>query len=165
MANRTAWTAGNGVGLNWATAFATTDFTAQLLATGWSVQSTVIIPNATALDQFMDISCQLSVTSGSTVAAGACFTFWIAPLLSDGTTWGDGKLTAGTAANQTPAWFPAASIPLFAAASQQFLSGSALNIIIPPGNFSLIIQNNSGLTLTSNVTRVWYRTYNTNLNF
>ena len=164
MANRTAWTAGNGVGLNWATAFATLDITNSLPATGYSVLSTVIIPNQTALDQFMDISCQLSCAS-STIAAGACFSFWIAPLLSDGTTFGDGKFTAGTPANQTPAWFPCASIPLFAAPTQTALNGSALNIIIPPGNFSLILQNNSGFTLTNSVVRIWYRTYNTNLNF
>jgi hypothetical protein len=131
-----------------------------LLANGQTVLSTIAdIANGTALDQFADISVRLSIAS-STIAAGACLSFWLYELLDDGTSYGDGKLTAGTAAALTPAFAPCAAVALYAAASQTSLVGYAQGIVLPPGSFRFAMQNNSGFTLTSSVTVCKYRTYN-----
>ena len=162
MANRTSWVAGNSPGLTWTAAFNGTDFTGAQPTNGQSLLSTVTIANGLNLDQFMDISVQQSIAS-STIAAGANFAFWICPLLADGSTY-FAPLTAGTAATLTPPWSPCATIPIYAAATQTTLTGAAIGIIIPPGSFKLITQNNCGFTLTSG-TQTWdYRTYNINLN-
>jgi len=168
MTNNTAWVTGRGAGLTWSNAFNTVDFTTSdgggLLQNSHTVLSTIAdIANGTALDMFADISMRLTIAS-SIIAAGACMSFWIYQLLDDGTTYGDGKLTAGTAAALTPAFAPCAAVPLFAASSQTALVGYAQGIVIPPGSFRFAIQNNSGFTLTSNVTVIKYRTYNLSLN-
>jgi len=168
MTTNSAWIAGRGAGLTWASAFNTTDFTTSdgggLLANAHTVLSTIAdIANGTALDQFADISVRLTIAS-STIAAGACLSFWIYELLDDGTTYGDGKLTAGTSAALTPAFPPCGAIYLYAAASQTSLVGSLTGIVIPPGSFRFAIQNNSGFTLTNSSTVCKYRTYNLNLN-
>jgi hypothetical protein len=162
MTSRTAWVAGNGVGLTWTAAFNSLDFTAGQPTNGQSLLSTVTIANGTALDQFMDFSIRQSISS-STIAAGANFALWICPLLADGSTY-FAPLTAGTAAGLTPPWSPCAVIPIYAAATQTTLVGLAQSIIIPPGSFRIIGQNNCGFTLTA-TTQEWdYRTYNINLN-
>ena len=160
MANKTAWIAGAGAGLTWTSAFTTETGT---MATANSVLSNTTIANQTALDQYADISVRLSIAS-STVAAGANFALWIATLLDDGTTYGDGQLTAGTPAAITIPWAPCAVIPLFAAATQTNLRGSFQGIILPPESFKFIIQNNSGFALTATVQSIMYKTYNINLN-
>ena len=162
MANRTAWTAGNGAGLTWTTAINSADMAS--MATAYTVLSSVAdIANGTALDQFMDISAELAIAS-STIAAGANLALWIYPLHDDGATYGDGQMTAGTPVSKTPTFAPCATMPLYAAASQTALVGFAQGVIIPPGSFRLAIQNNSGFTLTSGTQTVKYRTYNINLN-
>jgi hypothetical protein len=162
MTNRTAWVAGNGVGLTWSTAINSADMAS--MATANTVLSSVTdIANGTNLDQFMDISISLAIAS-STIAAGANIAFWLYLLNQDGSTYGDNQLTAGTAAAKTPTFAPCAVIPLLAAASQTTLIGSAQQIIIPPGSFRIAIQNNSGFSLTSGTQTVKYRTYNINLN-
>jgi hypothetical protein len=161
-ANRTAWTAGNGQGLTWGTLINSADMAS--MTNGQSVLSSVAgIANGTNLDQFMDISCKLTIAS-STIAAGANIAFWIAPLQEDGTTYGDGQLTAGTAASLTPAWTPVATVPLYAAASQTTLWAYAQQITLPPGTYKVIMQDNSGFALTSGTQTCMYRTYNINLN-
>lgn len=162
MTSRTAWTAGNGVGLTWTTAINSADMAS--MTNGQTVLSSVSdIANGTNLDQFMDVSVRC-VISSSTIAAGANFALWIYALLDDGSTYGDGQLTAGTAASKTPPFPPCAIIPLYAAASQTSLVGAATGILIPPGSFRLAIQNNSGFALTSGTQTVKMRTYNINLN-
>jgi hypothetical protein len=162
MANRTAWTAGNGVGLTWTTAINSADMAS--MANVRTVLSSVSdIANGTNLDQFMDISVRCAIAS-STVAAGANFALWIYDLLDDGSTYGDGQLTAGTSAAITPTFAPCGIIPLVAAAAQTTLVGYVNGIIIPPGSFRMAIQNNSGFALTSGTQTVRYRTYNQNLN-
>lgn len=162
MSSRTAWTAGNGETLTWGTAINSSDLTS--MANGSTVLSSVSdIANGTALDMFMDVSVRL-VISSSTIVAGANLALYIYPLLDDGSTYGDGQLTAGSQAAKTPALAPIATIPLYAAASQTALVGSATSLIIPPGSFRLALQNNSGFTLTSGTQTVMYRTYNINLN-
>ena len=162
MSNRTAWTAGNGAGLTWTTLINSADMAS--MATGASVLSSVSgIANGTNLDQFMSISAQLAISS-SAVAAGANLAFWLADLQSDGSTYGDGLLTAGTPSTSfTPGWNPIAVIPLYAS-TRATLVGSVNNIIIPPKTFAVIIQNNSGFSLTSGTQTVKYITYNQQLN-
>lgn len=168
MANRSAWTAGNGPGLTWTSAFNTVDFTtsdggAVLGNTHTVLSSVAAFANSTNLDQFMDISLRLSIAS-STIVAGANFTFWLYYLLDDGTTYGDGQLTAGTAAAKTPSVFSCASIPIYAAATQTSLVGSYTGILLRPGDFKLAIQNNCGFQLTGTTTVCKIQTYNINLN-
>ena len=162
MANRTAWAAGLGVGFTWTTAINSADM-ASMATANTVVSSVTDITNQTALDQFMDISASL-VISSSTIAAGANLAFWIYALNEDGSTYGDGQFTNGTAAAKTPTFPPCALMPLVAAASQTALLGFVQGIIIPPGSFRLAIQNNSGFSLTSGTQTVKYRTYNINLN-
>lgn len=168
MANRTAWTAGNGVGYTWTTAINSGDMNTLGITgmpNGNTVRSSVAdIANQTNQDMWMDISVRLIIAS-STVAAGANLAFWLYYLLDDGTTYGDGQLpTAGTFLAITPTFTPCAVVPLVAAAAQTLLVGAALQIPIIPGSFRLAIQNNSGFTLTTSTQVVKYRTYNLNLN-
>ena len=158
------WVAGNGPGLTWTSAFNTADFTtsdsSSLLANTHTVLSTVSdFANGTNLDQFMDISLRLSISS-STIAANANFAFWLYYLLDDGSTYGDGHLTAGTAAALTPAFPSCATIPLLATTGQTSLVGIATGIVLRPGSFRLAIQNNCGFTLTSGTTVCKIQTYN-----
>jgi hypothetical protein len=164
MTSRTAWTAGNGVGLTWTTGINSADMAS--MTNGQSVVSSVAdIANGTNLDQFMDISFKLVIAS-STIAAGANIAFWLYLLNQDATTYGDGQFTAGTAASLTPTFAPCFVFPLVAAASQTNMYGNNFGnpIVIPPGSFRLAMQNNSGFSLTSGTQTVKYRTYNQNLN-
>ena len=168
MTSNTAWAAGRGAGLTWANAFNIVDFTTSngggLLANGQTILSTIAdIANGTALDMFADLSVRLTIAS-STIAAGACLSFWIYELLDDGLTYGDGQLVAGTAVAKTPSFAPCCAVPLYAAVTQTSLVGYAQGIVIPPGSFRFAMQNNSGFTLTNSVTVCKYRTYNMNLN-
>ena len=162
MASRTAWTAGNGAGLTWATLINSADM-ASMTNAQTVVSSVADIANGTNLDQFMDISWKLVIAS-STIAAGANFPFWIYALDQDGSTYGDGQFTNGTAASLTPSFPPSASGSIPAVASTTNMSGFLQGIIIPPGSFRVAIQNNSGFSLTSGTQTVKYRTYNLNLN-
>lgn len=156
MASRTAWTAGNGAGLTWATANAN----AGTLGNGNSVLDSTDIANGTNLDIFADVSFSCTISS-STIAAGANLAFYLALLNQDGTTYGDNHVTT-TPAAAAPSYAPVAVVPLFAAASQTSLIGIYQGIILPPGTFRWIVQNNSGFAFTA--ATIKYRTYNTNLN-
>lgn len=162
MANRTAWTAGNGVGFTWTTAINTADL-ASMPTANTVVSSVADIANQTNLDMFMDISASLVIAS-STIVAGANLAFWVFPLNQDGTTYGDGQFTNGTQAAKTPTFSPCSVMPLVAAAAQTALIGFSQQIVIPPGSFRIACQNNSGFTLTAGTQTVKYRTYNLNLN-
>lgn len=165
MAGRSAWTAGNGVGLSWTTAINSADM-ASMSTANTVLSSASDIANATNLDQFIQISFSLAISS-STIAAGANLAFWLYGLNQDGTHYGDNQLVAGTAAAKTPTFAPCFVFPLIAAASQTALIGDSLwsgPILIPPGSFRLAIQNNSGFALTSGTQTVKYQTFNQNLN-
>ncbi|HEY8837233.1 MAG TPA: hypothetical protein VIO16_06025 [Dehalococcoidia bacterium] len=158
MVTKASWVAGLGQGLAWGTAINSADMAS--MATANSVLSSVAdIANGTALDMFMDLSAVLAIAS-STIASGANLAFWLYALQEDGTTYGDGQLTAGTAAAKTPTFAPCAVMPLIAAAAQTTLVGFSQQLLIPPGSFRLAIQNNSGFTLTAGTQTVKYRTYN-----
>lgn len=167
MANRTAWVAGNGQGLSaWSArtiAFGTADLTS--LADSKAVLSSgTAIANQTNLDTYMDISVQITVAS-STPRAGAFIGIWLAMLAQDGTTYGDGNLTAGTAATYLPPWAPLAIIPLSATATTN-MGGQATGLIVPPQQFQLICYNFSNVTFSATAGNniVSFKTYNLNLN-
>jgi hypothetical protein len=102
MANRTAWTAGNGVGFTWTTAINQADLAS--LANGSTVLSSVAdITNQAALDIYADISVRMTVAS-ATPPAGAYFGIYLVGLLDDGTTYGDGTLTSGSTITRAPPW-------------------------------------------------------------
>lgn len=165
-AGRTAWTAGNGVGFTWTTAFNSTDFTGAQPTTGQTVLSTVTITNQTALDQFMDYSVVQSIAS-STIAVGATIAVYLVPLAADGSTYTP-AMTAGTASSNALPTVPVCIIPLYAAGTQTTLTGTCSAngglIAIPPGTFKLAEQNNSGFTYTATTQIHDYRTANINLN-
>lgn len=164
MANRTSWVADAvGQGLTYGTLINSADMVS--LANGSSVRSSVsAITNGTALAQFMDISFALILTSG-TPPAGANVAFWIYNLNQDATHYGDNFLpTAGTAVSGTPSFPPAAIHGIPPVASTTNIYGTVTGIIIPPGSFTVAIQNNSNVAFTSGTQTVQYRTYNINLN-
>jgi hypothetical protein len=164
MSGRSAWTAGNGVGLTWTTAINSSDMAS--MASAKTVLSTVSdIANGTNLDQFMDISFSLAIAS-NTIVQGAVISFYLYLLNQDGSTYGDNQFTAGTPATLTPTFSPCFTFPLVAAATQTSLIGNNFGnpIIIPPGSFRLAMLNGSGFALTSGTQTVKYRTYNQNLN-
>lgn len=164
MANNTAWVGGNiNSGLSWATLINSGDLTSLGTASNAAISNAISIANGTGLDQFMDISIQLAIAS-STIAAGANIAIWLAMLQQDGSTYGDGILVAGTPAAYTPPWPPVAVFPLWAAATRTTLIGQVNGIVIPPGSFKAILQNNSGFALTSGTQSVSFRTYNQQLN-
>ena len=164
MANRTAWTAGNGAGLTWTTAINQADLAS--LANGSTVLSSVAdIVNGANLDIYADISVRMTVTS-ATPPAGAYFGLYLAALLDDGVTYGDGALTSGSVITRAPPYALVGSIPLETAAAATLLAGFAQGIIIPPGSFRFALYNGSGAALSSTGSNciVAYRTYNKNLN-
>ena len=164
MANRTAWTAGNGVGFTWTTAINGSDLAS--LANGSTVLSSVgDIANQTALDIYADLSVRMTVTS-ATPPAGAYLGLYLATLLDDGATYGDGSLTSGSTITRAPPWTPVGTIPLEIAAAATLLAGFIQGIIIPPGSFRFALFNSSGAALGATSTNcvVKYRTYNMNLN-
>src|SRR5215469_16602806 len=162
MANRTAWTAGNGQGLTFGTLINSADIVS--MANGSTVLSSVAgITNGTSLDMYMDISWKLVIAS-STIAAGASFPFWIYALNQDATTYGDGQFTAGTQAALTPSFPPTATGQIPAVATTTNMWGTLTQIILPPGTFKVAMQNLSGFALSAGTQTVQYRTYNINLN-
>ena len=162
MAGRSAWVAGNGVGLTWTTVINSADMAS--MATASTVVSSVAdIANGANLDQFMDLSAVCLIASSTTVA-GSNLAFWIYALQQDGTTYGDGQFVAGTQKAAAPTFPPCGVMPLVAAAAQTTLVGFVQGVILPPGSFRLAIQNNSGFALTAGAQTVKYRTYNQNLN-
>lgn len=170
MANRTAWTAGNGAGLTWTAAFAGADINASDSAAGVGNGHTVLssqgdITNGTSLDMFIDISYRFTISS-STIAAGANITFWAYYLNQDGTAYGDNQFTAGTAAALTPSVPILGSHNIPAVASTTNFYGTLTGLSVAPGTFRLAMQNNSGFAFSSTLgsQAVKYRTYNINLN-
>ena len=164
MANRTAWTAGNGVGFTWTTAINQADLTS--LANGSTVLSSVAdIANQTALDIYADISVRMTVGS-ATPPAGAWFGIYLAALLDDGATYGDGSMASGGVITRAPPYAPVGSIPLETAAAATLLAGFVQGIIIPPGSFRFALYNGSGAALSATGSNCicMYRTYNQQLN-
>jgi hypothetical protein len=164
MANKTAWVAGNGVGFTWTTAINGSDLAS--LANGSTVLSSVAdIANQTNLDLYADISVRMTVGS-ATPPAGSYLGLFLAALLDDGSTYGDGSMTSGGTITHVPPYAPVGIIALESAAATTLLAGFIQGIIVPPGSFRLALYNNSGAALSATAGNciVKYRTYNINLN-
>lgn len=165
MTSRTAWTGGLlNSGLGWTAFFNGSDLNS--MPNGNSVLSSMTaIQNATALDQFFDVSFELTIAS-NTIAAGATLVLWLFELNEDGTTYGDGSLvTPGAQASSNIGLYPKLIMPLKTGATQTALYGSNNDpLVMPPGNWLPVLQNNSGFTLASSGNAGKFRSYNINLN-
>lgn len=174
MTSRTAWVTGNGnsgAGLTPLAAFSTTSG-ADLnvgLATGSSIMSSTIIDNSPTgnLDVFVGFSYVGALGSSSAIAVGATIALWLAVLQGDGSTYGDGLLTAGTAFAGAPAWPPFATIYLYGSTRTTVIGSTFANgpLVLPPVKFRVVAQNNAGFTLGTTTTNQCYiQTANLNLN-
>jgi hypothetical protein len=163
MANRTAWTAGNGVGLTWTAAFAAGDLTS-LADSAFVLSSATPIANGGTLDIYADFSAAITVSS-STPRAGAYIGVYLVPLIGDGATYGDGQFAAGTQKAAQPPYAPVGTIPLQNTA-MTVMAGLVQGIVIPPGTFLWGVYNysNVGFSGTAANNKAWYRTYNLQLN-
>ena len=163
MANNTGWAGGRIFsGLSYTAAFNTADLNS--LPSGSSVLSSVsAFPNTTTPDQLAKISFKLTIAS-STIAAGASIAFWLANLQLDGTTLGDGRLTAGTQAAYTPPWAPVGVFPIQVGSAVTILEGDVPPFIIDPVSFAIIVQNNSGFSLAASGNTCSLMSYNQALN-
>jgi hypothetical protein len=107
-----------------------------------------VIANQTNQDLFAEIMAEMTISS-NTPSAGANFAIWIAELGEDGTTYGDGVLTAGTQKAYTPPWAPVAVIPVQSVQATTLMVGPpALIAPLPFNSLRIIIQNNTGITLS-----------------
>jgi hypothetical protein len=165
MASRTAWTAGNGVGFTWTTAINGSDLAS--LAHGSTVLSSVAdIANQTNLDIYADLSVRMTIGS-ATPSAGDYLGIYLAALLDDGATYGDGSMASGGTITRAPPYAPVGTIPLESAAATTVLAGFIQGIIIPPGSFRFALYNGTAslaLSSTAGNCIVKYRTYNMQLN-
>lgn len=164
MTSRTAWTGGNlSPGLSWTTFFNGSDLNS--LANGSSVLSSESgFTNGTSLDQFFDVSFQLTIASNN-IVAGANLTMWMFPLQQDGSTYGDGLLTAGTGAAITPGAFPILVMPITVRSGATSIIGwNTSPLIMPPGSWRPVMQNNTGFALAASGNTGAFRSYNINLN-
>lgn len=163
MANRTQWTAGNGVGLTWTSCFASADLTS-LVDSKAILSSSTAVSNGTSLDMYADISVEITVTS-STPRSGGFIAMYLALANQDGTTFGDGILVAGTSLTYTPPYAPVGMVSL-ANTAMTLMAGTIQGILLPPGSFNFVLYNFSNVTFSATASNnvVKYRTYNVNLN-
>jgi len=143
------WVAGASAG--WASAFGSEIAS---IVNGNAILSSVNIANGTALDEFMDIS----VSMGSfTPVAPNFLAFYAHPLNQDGTTYGDGRF--GTSAAGPPgATYYLGNIVLTTGAGVK--TGMLQRVIMPPGDFKLVLYNQAGATLAASGSVIKYRSYN-----
>jgi hypothetical protein len=170
MANREIWGGGLGVGFTWTTAINGSDMAS--LASGSTVLSSVSdITNQTALDLFADISVRMTLAS-TTFQTGANVALWLAALLDDGATYGDGSMTSGGTVTRNLPYGPIGVVTVQSAVAATLVAGFVQGVLIPPGSFRLALGNNlvnnsgSGvaLSVTAGNNVVKYRTYVLNLN-
>lgn len=155
------WTAGSGVGLTWTEVIGGTQLNA-LANNSSALTFANVVTNGTALDIFADFS--IAIKAGGTTAAPNFIGVYLYPLNQDGTTYGDNTLTSGT---QTAAITPSATywvgniIVPTGITTGNFVYGELNRIILPPGSFLWVIQNQLGVATASDTTSSCkYRTYN-----
>lgn len=148
MAAKTAWAGGLLASSNGAfvPAFAASDLAG--LAYQAAVMSTITFDNTVATvgtpDQFMDLSFVGALaTASQTIPSGAGIGVWMSILQGDGTTWGGGRLAATGVqlAGFGPLLNPLGGFAIEPGAGITAISGSALNLTIPPRVFRLVVQN------------------------
>jgi hypothetical protein len=171
MAGNSAWSRGllsGGAGsVNFFQAFNAADLNS--LPNLSSVLSSVaVFDNTVALDQFMDISFVGAIAAASTIATGAGLAFFLATIQGNGSTIYDGRMTAGTQyANTTysPLMNSLGGFPISPGTSITNISGSVLNITIPPRKLALVVQNQSGFAFAgAGACSCWVSTYCQNTN-
>jgi hypothetical protein len=164
MSNKTAWTGGllNSSSTAFQSAFNAADLNS--LTNTYSVLSSVAaFDNTSQGDQFMDISFVGTIAS-STIVQGAGMAFFLYILQEDASTYGDGRLTAGTQTNYAPLMNSLGGFPIIAGASVTKVAGSVIGLVIPPRKFALVVQNLSGFNLASSGNACQISTYKQNTN-
>ena len=154
------WKAGTLQGLTWGTAGFSTEVNS--VVTGNCVLAASALNNSTALDQYFNISISFgSITTGS---GAPSINFYLYQLNQDGTTYGDGRFGT-SAAGPPPSPYFVGAIG-FGAAVTAVLTGSVQPspILLPPGQFKLVMCNSTGATLAASSNTVSIRTYNSGLN-
>lgn len=123
------------------------------IANGNAIASATAIDNSSSLNLFMDIAIALgSITPVVPNFLG----LYIYPLNQDGSTYGDGRF--GSAAAGPPGSnYYAGFISLVRAAQAQ--KGVCNRIIVPPGLFKIVVQNNAGVSLAASSNTLYYRLY------
>jgi hypothetical protein len=148
------WIAGSGQGLSWGSA----GFGSELnsLVSGNAVIAGTALDNSSALDVFADLSISLgSITPGS----GAPYIgLYLYPLNQDGSSYGDGRF-GSSAAGPPPSQYYVGAIPCVPS-TVGVITGAIRGIVIPPGQWKLVLYNLAGATLASGSNTVKYRTYN-----
>ena len=172
MAAKTAWSGGSLASSAGAyvAAFNASDMNS--LAYLSSVMSGIVFDNTVATlgtpDQFMDLSFTGALATAAALPSGAGLGLWLYTLQRDGTTYGSGRLVAGTQLTTfTPLLNPIGGIPIEPNATTSTpVIGSLLNVTIPPRAFRLVIQNQigTGLTLASSGNMLSIATYCQNTN-
>jgi hypothetical protein len=149
MANITGLEVGRLTGATWTNCLTTAELNG--LASGSSIMGAATSANdlSTNLDQLVKISFKGTVGTTATLTSGAYIAVWIAEALDDGT-FGDGRLTASTAAALTPTWEPLAVLtpPIgvsLTANSTNIWSGRG-GLLLPQATFAWVIQNNMGVS-------------------
>lgn len=172
MTALTQWQGGslnsNSVGFQAAFALGDLNIASTGLQNNYSVLSSLsAFNNATALDQFMDISFVGAFSTGQAVVSGAGIAFYLWVLQGDGSTYGDGsRMTAGTPivnTTYTPLLNPIGGFPI-AAGTVTNIAGAVLGIPLPPRGFKLVLQNVSGFALNPTGNSCWISTYRQNTN-
>lgn len=156
MATET-WTAGNGVGLTWTQLFSAGASLNSVASANSILDSTGAIGNGVSLDMFADVSVQLGAL---TTVAPAQLNIFIYSLNGDATTYGDGQFAPGTASALLPAANLYVGTISFPVATTTAQVGILERIILPPGAFRFLIQNQTGAALASSGNAFQYRTYN-----
>lgn len=148
------WIAGSGVGLTWTAAI--TGSTMNSLANGNALLSDVQIDNTSPLDMFYALEFVAGGTA--TTVAPAYVGLFFYPLLSDATTYGDGRF-GSAAAGPPPDNYRLGNIGFNAAASTT-MRGMLVNLILPPIKGKLVIYNQGGVAFPSTGNTLKYMTYN-----
>lgn len=164
MTALTQWQGGslNANSVAYQAAFLTADLAS--LPNGSSVMSSTAFNNATALDQFLDVSLVGVLTAAETIAAGSGIGLYIAYLQGDGVTYGDGRLTAGAQAAYQPLVQSLGGIPIQTGTTITDLWGDIGGITIKAKSFRMIVMNNSGFAFAASGSMVYIATYRQNVN-
>ena len=174
MVAKTAWAGGSLISGGGGGAFTPAFIAADLanLAYLSSVMSSIAFDNTVATlgtpDQFMDVSFVGAITTNGTIPTGAGIGLWLYTLQADNTTYGGGRLIAGSQLAFSPILCPLGGIPIEPFAGVTTIFGSALNLTIPPRAFRLVAQNQiatgAGFALAATGCMISISTYRQNTN-
>lgn len=142
----------------WALAFNSSDISAMNTTLNAVLSSVADITNGTGLNQFIDLSIRCTIPATS-LSLGDNVALYRYDLLDDGTTYGDGQFTTpGAAVQKAPSMSPSAYVTaVIGVSTQTTVSGLRGMIMIPPGSFRFVFQNNTHASITSAVIK--YRMY------